>query len=69
MSPRSKREYREAVHLRYKNASRHEKTAILDEFCATCGCHRKHAIRVLKRIQTLYQTKAKKKRKTSCLSE
>ena len=38
MSPRSKREYREAVHLRYKNASRQEKTAILDEFCATCGC-------------------------------
>ena len=37
MSPRSKREYRETVHLRYKNASRHEKTAILDEFCATCG--------------------------------
>jgi hypothetical protein len=44
MSPRSKREYRETVHLRYKNASRHEKTAILDEFCAICGCHRKHAI-------------------------
>ncbi len=43
MSPRSKREYREAVHLRYKNATRSEKTAILDEFCATCGCHRKHA--------------------------
>jgi hypothetical protein len=48
MSPRSKREYTEAVHLRYKNVPRHEKTAILDEFCATCRCHRKHAIRVLK---------------------
>jgi len=35
MSPRSKREYREAVYLRYKNATRHEKTAILNEFCAT----------------------------------
>ena len=43
MSSRSKREYRETVHLRYKNASRHEKTAILDEFCATCGYYRKHA--------------------------
>ena len=31
MSPQSKGEYREAVHLRYKNGSRHEKTAILDE--------------------------------------
>src|SRR4030066_143530 len=29
MSPRSKREYREAVHLRYKNATRRENTAIL----------------------------------------
>ncbi len=59
MSPRSKREYREAVHLRYKNATRHEKTAILDEFCATCGCHRKHAIRVLKRFKRFTKPKAK----------
>jgi len=32
MSPRSKGENREAVHLRYKNAPRNGKTAILDEF-------------------------------------
>ncbi len=51
MSPRSKQEYREAVCLRYKNATRHEKTAILDEFCATCKYHRKHAIRILKRFK------------------
>ncbi len=63
MSPRSKREYREAVHLRYKNAPRHEKTAILDEFCATCGCHRKHAIRVLKRFKRFTKPKAKKRGK------
>ena len=43
MSPQSKREYRETVHLRYKNATRQGKTAIPDEFCAACGCHRKHA--------------------------
>jgi len=61
MSPRSKREYREAVHLRYKNATRREKTAILDEFCATCGCHRKHAIRVLKRFKRFTKPKAKKR--------
>jgi hypothetical protein len=59
MSPRSKREYREAVYLRYKNASRHEKTAILDEFCATCGCHRKHAIRVLKRFKRFIKPQTK----------
>jgi hypothetical protein len=63
MSPRSKREYREAVYLRYKNATRREKTAILDEFCATCGCHRKHAIRVLKRFKRFTKPKAKKRGK------
>lgn len=61
MSPRSKREYREAIHLRYKNATRHEKTAILDEFCATCECHRKHAIRVLKRFKRFTKPKPKKR--------
>jgi hypothetical protein len=63
MSPRSKREYREAVHLRYKNATRTEKTAILDEFCATCGCHRKHAIRVLKGFKRFTKPKTKKRGK------
>jgi hypothetical protein len=61
MSPRSKREYRETVYLRYKNAARSEKTAILNEFCATCGCHRKHAIRVLKRFKRFTKPKAKKR--------
>ena len=61
MSPRSKREYREAVHLRYKNATRREKTAILDEFCATCGCHRKHAIRALKGFKRFTKPKPKKR--------
>jgi hypothetical protein len=63
MSPRSKREYREAVHLRYKNATRTEKTTILDEFCATCRCHRKHAIRVLRRFKRFTQPKANKRGK------
>jgi hypothetical protein len=63
MSPRSKREYRETVHLRYKNATRHEKTAILDEFCATCECHRKHAIRVLRRFKRFTKPKPKRRGK------
>ena len=63
MSPRSKREYREAIHLRYKNATRCEKTAILDEFCATCGCHRKHAIRVLRGFKRFTEPKAKRRGK------
>ena len=64
MSPRSKREYTEAIHLRYKNASRRE-TVILDEFCATCGYHRKHAIRVLKGFKRFTKPKAKKRRRPS----
>ncbi len=36
MSPRSKKEYIEVTSLRYKKASRKRKSAILDEFCATC---------------------------------
>jgi hypothetical protein len=63
MSPKSKREYRDTVHLRYKKASRNEKTAILDEFCATCGCHRKHAIRVLKGFKRFTKPKQKKRGK------
>jgi len=63
MSPRSKKEYTEAVHLRYKNATRQEKTAILDEFCATLKCHRKHAIRVLRSFKRFTKPKAKKRGK------
>ena len=51
MTRRSKQEYTEAVHRRYKWATRQEKTLILDEYCATCGCHRKHAIRVLRNFK------------------
>ena len=65
MSPRSKREYRETVHLRYKKANRKEKTAILNEFCATCGCHRKHAIRVLKGFKRFTKPKPKRRGKPS----
>jgi len=61
MSPRSKQEYREAVYLRYKQASRREKTAILNEFCATCNCHRKHAIRTLKKFKRFTKPKPKKR--------
>ncbi len=51
MRPRSKKEYIEAVFLRYKKGTRPQKKAILDEFCRTLGCHRKHAIRVLRNFK------------------
>ncbi len=61
MSPRLKREYTEAIYLRYKNASRRGKTAILDEFCTTCGYHRKHAIRLLRRFKRFTKPKPKRR--------
>ena len=59
MSPRSKREYVEAVFLRYKQADRSNKGRILDEFCATSGYHRKYAIRLLRNFKRFTQPKAR----------
>jgi hypothetical protein len=51
MSPRSKREYLLAIYWRYRRANRCAKSIILDEFCQTCGYHRKHAVRLLRRFR------------------
>jgi hypothetical protein len=61
MSPRSKREYTEAIHKRYKHASRSEKKVILDEFCATTGYHRKYAIVLLKGFKRFRKPVRKKR--------
>ena len=61
MSPRSKREYTEAIFLRYRHASRKEKTSILDEFCATLGYHRKHAVRLLRTFKRFRKPKLPKR--------
>jgi len=61
MSPRTQREYLEAVHRRYKNATRAQKSRILDEYCATSGHHRKHAIRQLNGFKRFTQPKPKKR--------
>jgi hypothetical protein len=63
MSSKSKREYLEAIYLRYRRASRKNKTLILDEFCAACGYHRKHAIRLLHTFKRFTQPKRKKRGK------
>jgi hypothetical protein len=47
MSQASKKEYLKRIYPRYEKAEREEKRRILDEFCANCGYHRKHAIRLL----------------------
>lgn len=49
MSLSAKRESLLRIHGRYQRAGRAHKTRILDEFCATCGYHRKAALRLLNR--------------------
>ena len=49
MTRGSIREYAEAVRGRYLIASRKEKSRILDEFTKVTGCHRKAAIRLVRR--------------------
>ena len=49
MSLSAKREALARIHGRYERAGRPHKTRILDEFCATCGYHRKAALRLLNR--------------------
>ena len=53
MSLSAKREALARIHGRYQRAGRRHKKIILDEFCATCGYHRKAAVRLLNRpLQT-----------------
>lgn len=47
MSLQSRREYLAKIRGRYKRAGRRHKTVILEEFCANCGYHRKHALRLV----------------------
>jgi hypothetical protein len=49
MSLTAKRETLARIHGRYQRAGRLHKQRILDEFCATCGYHRKSALRLLHR--------------------
>jgi hypothetical protein len=49
MSLSAKRESLARIHGRYQRAGRPHKKLILDEFCATCGYHRKAALRLLNR--------------------
>lgn len=48
MSPQAKWEYMKTIYERYHIIkTREEKGLILDEFCKTYKCHRKHALRFL----------------------
>lgn len=47
MTIEARREYLSAIKERYKNATKREKTLILNEFCQVCRYSRKYAIRLL----------------------
>lgn len=49
MTQQTGREYAEALRARYRAATKHEKGPILDEYCRTTGCHRKAALRRMRR--------------------
>ena len=51
MGGNSRQEYLAAILERYHQSTRKEKGLILQEFCAVCGYHHKHAIRLLNRRQ------------------
>lgn len=57
MSKASRKEYQRTIRRRYRGADRIDKQKILDEFCEVCGYHRKYAIRVLNRTQTIKSAK------------
>lgn len=61
MSNRAKREYLEAIRARYRMARKPMKKLILDEFCETCGYHRKYAIRVLNARKKSPNTQTRKR--------
>ena len=61
MSPGAKMECLESIYRRYKKASRKEKASILTEFCATCGYHRKHGIRLLNNFKRFTKPKLKRR--------
>lgn len=64
MSPQAKWEYMKVIYQRYYKAkSRRERSRILDEFCQTYRCHRKHALRLMNGPTPTEKRPARKRRK------
>ena len=51
ISTQARTEVLRALRERYRSATRSEKGRILDEFVAVAKCHRKHAVRLLRRAE------------------
>ena len=65
MSPGARMEYLDSIYLRYKKASRKQKTSIIDEFCINTGYHRKHALRLLNKYKRFTKPIPRKRGKPS----
>jgi len=69
VSPKSKRDLLCAVYPRYREASREQRSAILDEFCAATGYHRKYAIALLNGPLEEVSLPARRRRRSPTYSE
>lgn len=65
MSPGARMEYLESIATRYKQSSKKQKTAILDEFCASAGYNRKYAIYLIYSFKRFTKPKPRKRGKPS----
>ena len=59
MTRQEKQAYYAVIYPRYRDASRQEKSRILDEFCSVCGYQRKYAIRKLGQSPKAAKTRKK----------
>jgi hypothetical protein len=50
VTERARAEYASVPGLRYARATKAQRSTLLDEYCGTAGCHRKAAIRALRRL-------------------
>jgi hypothetical protein len=57
MGKNERQAYLKAIRSRYWRGSKKTKAAILDEFCAVCGYHRKYAIRRLNQRAKAHETR------------
>ena len=65
MSPGARMEYLESIVIRYRQSSKKEKQAILNEFCSAAGYNRKYAIDLLNTFKRFTRPKPRKRGKPS----
>ena len=65
MSPGARMEYLDSIYIRYKRASRKQKSKILNEFCINTCYHRKHALRLHNKYKRFTKPKLKKRGRLS----